>query len=104
MIKLSDTVPVEVLLHSPFTLSKLDGSELAANDIIALPGIRGYWQSIENLVGSSEVHQVGNTYYLTRSQVSPRVPKLEPLEIEFDLTPFDLRAMHMPVDSGDSYD
>jgi len=96
MIKLSTVVPVELLLHAPYSLSRLDGGALKETDIIPVPCIRGYFQQLKDLVLSGEIHQVVDSFYLVPSQESPRKPRLPSLAIEYDITIDELKARHLP--------
>ena len=95
-IKLSTVVPVDLLLHAPYSLSRLDGGKLKDTDVIPVPCIKGYFQQLKDLVLSGEIHQVVDSYYLVPSQESPRKPKLPSLPIEHDITMDELKALHLP--------
>lgn len=99
-LKLSEVIPVSVLLHSPYSLSTYSGLNLSPSMVIAVPCYRSYYQKVEDLVVSGEIHQIGSSYYLTPSQQSPRIPKLPSLPIDFDISAEEWRALHLPNHTG----
>lgn len=96
MIKLSETIPISVLLHAPYSLSRLDGRNLKDTDVIKMPCIRDYYQQLKDLVLSGEITQIVDSYYLVPSQQSPRQAKLPSLKIFHDVTSAQLEAKHVP--------
>ncbi|OWS71479.1 hypothetical protein CBI30_06985 [Polynucleobacter aenigmaticus] len=99
-LKLSQIIPVSVLLHSPYTLSTYSGQNLTPQMVIAVPCFRAYYQKVEDLVVSGEIHQVADTFYLVFSQESPRIPKLPSLSVDFDITTEEWKALHLPTHTG----
>lgn len=99
-LKLSEITPVQVLLHSPYTLSTYSGKNLTPMMVIAVPCFRSYYQVVADLVLSGEIHQVADTFYLIPSQQSPRIPRLPSLPIDFDITAEEWRALHLPTHTG----
>ena len=101
---LSQTTPVSVLLHAPYTLSTLKGDNLKPTMVIAVPCIKGYFQQVEALVNSGEIIRVADTFYLAPSQQSPRIARLPSLDIENDITLAQLHAMHLPTEQEATHD
>lgn len=99
-LKLSQIIPVSLLLNSPYTLSTYSGQNLTPQMVIAVPCFRSYYQLVADLVTSGEIHQVADTFYLIPSQQSPRIPKLPSLPIDFDITTEEWRALHLPNHTG----
>jgi hypothetical protein len=99
-LKLSQIIPVSLLLHSPYTLSTYSGQNLTPQMVIAVPCFRSYYQLVANLVTSGEIHQIADTFYLIPSQQSPRIPKLPSLPIDFDISAEEWRALHLPNHIG----
>ena len=103
-MKLSKTIPVNVLLHAPHTLSTLKGENLKPHMVIAFPCIKNYFQQVEALVNSGEIIRVTDTYYLAPSKQSPRIARLPSLEIEHDITLTQLHALHLPTEEEATHD
>ena len=99
-LKLSEIIPVSVLLHSPWTLSTYSGMNLNPEMVIALPFYRSYYQRVCDLVATGEIHQIGSTFYLTFTSQSPRIPKLPSLPVEFDITTEEWQQLHLPTQAG----
>ena len=98
-MKLSQVIPVQVLHHSPYTLSTLSGKNLDDSWIVKVPAFRNYIAHVGSLVESGEVLRVGKTYYLSTSQESPRIPRLPSIPIEYDLSEEDWKLPHLPKEA-----
>ena len=96
-MKLSQVIPVLVLQHAPYTLSTLSGKDLDDSWVIKVPAFRSYFAHVGSLVESGEILKVGKTYYLSTSQQSPRIGKLPPIYIEYDLEESEWRSKHLPT-------
>lgn len=97
MKKLSEITPIQVLHHSPYTLSTLRGQNLNDSMFIKLPCFRSYFAQVGSLVESGEIIKISNVYYLTPSQQSPRIPLLSSIPIEYDLDEKDWKEAHLPT-------
>lgn len=96
-MKLSEITPIQVLHHSPYTLSTLNGRNLNDSMFIKLPCFRSYFAQVSSLVESGEIIKISNVYYLTPSQQSPRVPLLPSIPIEYDLDEKSWKEAHLPT-------
>jgi len=98
-MKLSQVIPVQVLHHSPYTLSTLSGGDLDESMIIKVPAFRNYFAHVGSLVESEEIIKVGKTYYLSTSQQSPRIPRLPSIPVDYDIEEATWRAAHLPTET-----
>ena len=96
-MKLSKVIPVQVLPHSPYTLSTLKGENLNESMVIKVPSFRNYIAPVGLLVESGEIKRISNVYYLTPSQQSPRIPKLISIPIEYDVEEKEWKEAHLPT-------
>ncbi len=95
-MKLSEVIPVKLLLHAPYTLSTLSGKDLELGMIIKLPCYKNFYQQVEALVKAGDLHHVGTSFYLIPKQ-SPYRSSLPSLEVEEDISLEELKARHLPL-------
>jgi len=96
-MKLSNVVPVKLLLHAPHTLSTLSGKDLELGMVIKLPCYKNYYQQVGSLVNSGDIHHVGTSFYFVPKQ-SPMRPSLPSIDIEEDISLEELNARHLPTE------
>ena len=95
MMKMSEITPTSVLLHSPYTLSTLDGKNITEEMVIKVPCFKGYFQRVSELVKVGELHQIGGTFYFLHR--APLTPRMQSLAITEDISYEKLVELSLPT-------